>query len=370
MLRTWATRLDESWAEIAEISGDARTFDRLRINRIADGWDNGVYPFVYAACARRPGVREAFARDGLAYYDWRASESEQQRLTPEVGAELAGRFDLRGAEVSELTIERSRGRLECRMSVVVERTEVSYALPDIYLYCSGVEALQFDAADRRGIAISWRDGVPLLSIGSDGSVRAREVALSVQRKDWTWSASELPPDPRGSKRVGRSLSGAALEAASLLRAATLLTRSVWALGMTHVVPVRAFGRMFAGAGTAILAAGSAVRREAAFRRLIERWRTAGGPELAPWFAAPMGYLPPEPPELPAGHADGSELLLAGFRVSADDRRTATLLYAEPGSPWLLRRVAGEDPARFTVDGAAFGCRRADAERNGLVRLEP
>ncbi|GAA3119406.1 hypothetical protein JOF29_006391 [Kribbella aluminosa] len=28
---------------------------------------------------------------------------------------------------------------------------------------------------------------------------------------------------------------------------------------------------------------SAVRREVAFRRLIERWRTAGGVELATWF---------------------------------------------------------------------------------------
>ncbi|WP_432888617.1 hypothetical protein ACQPYH_08090 [Kribbella sp. CA-245084] len=338
----------------------------MRINRIADGWDNGIYPFVRAACARRPWVGEGLARDGMAYYDWRTSESEQQRLTPGVGEELGRRFDLPGAEVSELTIERSRGRLECRMSVVVEQTEVSYALPDIYVYCSGVEALRFDAADRLGLAISWRDGVPLLSFGADGHVMAQEVALWVQHKNWAWSAGKLPPEPRQSKRSGRTaLGGAAREAASLLRDAMLLTRSVWALSMTHAVPVRAFGRMFSGAGTAILAAGSAVRRDAAFRRLIEQWRTAGGPELAPWFDDPMSYLPPEPA---TGPAPTSQLMIAGFELRPEPS-TATLLYAEPGVPWVLRRVAAEDPARFAVDGAAFEHQRGDAERKGLVRLE-
>jgi hypothetical protein len=367
-MRLWAARLDDLWAEIAEISADARTFDRLRLNRIADSWDNSIYPFVGAARDRRPWVREAIARDGLAYLDWRTRESEYQRLTPAVAAELAGEFDLVGAEVSELTIERSQGRLECRTSIVVERTEVSYALPDIYVYCVGVEALRFDADDRFGVGFSWQDGVPVISVGAEGSVRASDVTLWIHHKAWAWSPPSAPPEstrpPRW--RLGRSaLPGSALAAATLLHDALIQTRSVWALSMTHLVPVRAFGRVFAGAGADILAAGSAVRRDAAFRRLIERWRTAGGAELASWFDEPLGYLPPEPVDGPAAT---SELVLAGFQV-APEPSTATLLYATPGTPWTLRRVAVESPSHFAVDGAAFEYPRAEADHRGLVRIE-
>ncbi|NIK62209.1 hypothetical protein [Kribbella shirazensis] len=362
--REWAAKLDGAWAEIARISADARTFDRLRLNRIADSWDNSVYLFVGAARIRRPWVREAVARDGMAYLDWRTRESEYQHLTPEVVAELAAKFDLVGAEVSELTIERSKGRLECRMSVVVERTEVSYALPDIHLYCAGVEALRFDADDRFGIEFSWQDGVPVISVGGEGVVRASDVTLWVHHKAWAWSPPSLPPASAEPSRwrLGRSaLHGAALEAATLLHDALLLTRGVWALTMTHLVPVRAFGRVFAGAGTDILAAGSAVRRDAAFRGLIGQWRAAGGAELAPWFEEPLGHLTPEPPAGPA-----PQLMLAGFEVH---HPTATLLYATPGTPWTLRRVAVERPSRFTVDAVAFEHPRAEADRRGLVRIE-
>jgi hypothetical protein len=130
--------------------------------------------------------------------------------------------------------------------------------------------------------------------------------------------------------------------------------------MTHAVPVRAFGRMFAGVGTDILAAGSAVRRDAAFRRLIEQWRTAGGAELAPWFDDTLGYLPPEPDDEPAPTA---ELMLAGFEPS-----TATLLCAQPGDPWTLRRVGVRNPSRFTIDAGAFAYPFAEADGRGLIRL--
>jgi hypothetical protein len=367
-LRTWAAKLDGSWAEIAEISADARTFDRLRLNRIADSWDNSIYPFVDTARIRRPWVREAIARDGLAYLGWRSRESEHQRLTPEVAAELAGRLDLLRAEVSEFTIERSRGRLECRMSVVAERTEVSYALPDIHLYCVGVEALRFDADDRFGIEFSWQDGVPVISIGAEGTVRASDITLWIHHKAWPWSPAGGPPESARPRRwlLGRSaLQGAALEAATLLHDALLLTRGVWSLRMAHLVPVHAFGRVFAGAGSDILEAGASVRRDGAFRRLIERWRTAGGAELAAWFDEPMGQLPPEPADGPAAR---SELVLAGFEV-APEPATATLLYATPGTSWTLRRIAVESPSRFAVDSAAFEYPRAEADRRGLVRIE-
>lgn len=358
----WAAELDRSFTEIGEIAADARTFDRLRLNRIADSWDNSIYSFVRAACARRPWVRTAIARDGTAYRDWRSDPAELEPLTPDLAAELDAHFDLPQAEVSELTIERSRGRLECRMSIVAERTEISYILPDIRVVCSGVETMRFDGMDRHGFEVLGEHGV---SVGAAGHVVASEITFSVGHHSWRAVGNHSPEPVARVRRSGPRIRGTALEAAELLRAALLLTRGVWALQLTHVIPVRSFGRVFSNAGTDILAAGSAVRREDAFRRLVERWRTAGGAELARWFDDPMALAFPKPEGEPAPAA---ELMIAGFAVHPAPS-TATLVYASPGEPWTLRRVAVEDPSQFTVDRGAFDCPRADAERAGLVRLE-
>jgi hypothetical protein len=362
VLRAWAGELDRSFAEIGEIAADARTFDRLRLNRIADSWDNSIYPFVGAACARWPWVRQAIARDGTAYRDWRSGPAERQQLTPDMAARLAAHFDLSRAGVSALTIERSGGRLECRISIVAHPIVDSYALPDLDVTCSGVETMRFDASDRHGIELSGGTG---LSIGTGGYVVGSDLTFSASGGEWL-SAGRYPPEPAARARWwGRPPRGAAFEVAELLRAAVLLTRSVWALSMTHFVPVRAFGKVFAGAGTDVLAAGSAVRQEVAFRRLIERWRTAGGVELESWFADLLDTAFPEPRDEPAPAA---ELMIAGFDVYPEPA-TATLIYASPGAPWTLRRVAVEDPSQFTVDRAAFDCSRAEAEGAGLIRLD-
>ncbi|MGZ0148384.1 hypothetical protein ACXJJ3_15035 [Kribbella sp. WER1] len=75
-MRAWALELDRTFAELGEIAADARTFDRLRMNRLADSWDNTIYSFVGAACTRRPWVRSAISGDGTAYRDWRSQPSE------------------------------------------------------------------------------------------------------------------------------------------------------------------------------------------------------------------------------------------------------------------------------------------------------
>ncbi|MFD7154808.1 hypothetical protein ACFV9C_09430 [Kribbella sp. NPDC059898] len=251
------------------------------------------------------------------------------------------------------------------MSIVTEWTEISYALPDIYVRCSGVEALRLDARDRHGIEFSGERGAPRISIGVGGYVVGPEIRFWVDHRAWPrGETGQLAPTER-SRWPGPMLRGAALEAADLLRAALLLTRSVWALSETHLVPVRSFARVFSGAGSDVLAAGSAVRREAAFRGLVARWRAAGGDELAPWFDDPMGYPFSESDEEPAAAA---ELMIAGFEQQYRSR-VATLVHASPGEPWTLRRTAAEDPAQFFVDRAAFDCSRGEADRTGLVRLE-
>jgi hypothetical protein len=362
-LRAWAGELDRSFAEIAEIAADARMFDRLRLNRIADSWDNSIFPFVGAACARWPWAQRAIARDGTEYWNWRSSPAELRRLTPDMAARLAAHFDLSRAGVSALTIERSGGRLECRISIVAHPIVDSYALPDIHITCSGVERMRFDSSDRHGIELSGATG---LSIGTGGYVEGSDLTFWVNDQEWLSAGNYRPEPALRSRRWGRPLRGAALEVAELLRAAVLLTRSVWALSMTHFVPVRAFGKVFAGAGTDLLAAGSAVRREDALRRLIERWRTTGGAELAAWFDDPLGTVFPKPDDQPGPAA---ELMIAGFDVYPEPS-TATLIYASPGEPWVLRRVAVENPARFVLDSAAFDCPRAEAESAALVHLEP
>ena len=66
----------------------------LRLNRIADSWDNSIHSFVRAACTRRPWMRQAIARDGTAYRTWRSHPAELQLLTPQTTGDLVAGFEV------------------------------------------------------------------------------------------------------------------------------------------------------------------------------------------------------------------------------------------------------------------------------------
>ncbi|MDW6066020.1 hypothetical protein SAZ11_59930 [Streptomyces sp. FXJ1.4098] len=196
----------------------------------------------------------------------------------------------------------------------------------------------------------------------------------------TGQSDRLPPPPAG------DLGADARAAAILLRHAMWELRSVRYAARADRVPVLDLCRAFAGAGEAILAAGSrrgAARREAAFRDVIRTWADRSGPALTRWIAAILKEradrpdiieMPRSPERTPPSLADGSPvfgtpaqaaLVMAAWTAAHTNYRTERPAAAElqlalpprpdepPSSPWRLRTVSCAEPDAFRLHIDAF-----------------
>ncbi|TDD60465.1 hypothetical protein E1263_11090 [Kribbella antibiotica] len=416
MLEAWAGVLDRSWAEIAALSADARNFDRLRVNRIADVWDNNTFPFVGAACARGAGRRENLALQGVRWmadfgatrHAWVLEQAVAaghpielpppmkhpngpvrdgegtatpgtMDLTAETIEELAADYAFDTAEVRTLCVQRSEGVLVGEVTIAASRRYQADGgdLAELRIQFEGVDQLRFEQSDRCGVSFDCQAGTTLLRLGDRGVVQG--ASGTVSNRDVRWSRSKagrtadavLPPLQRAKvwEPERGLLEGTACEAAELLRWAMIMVRSSWALSLIHTTPVHEYALAFAGAGTDILAAGRSFRREAAFRRLVNRWRSAGGELLLPLFdqtlktdpALPDADDPPEP---------DSQLMVADYTTPSffDRTNASTFVFASPGTPWGRRRIRVENPQQFAVRVEAFGTTLCAAQQGGLLAV--
>ena len=418
MLDAWATVLDRSFEQLGEASADARTFDRRLIAEVSDAWDNNMYPFVAAATARR---RETSARAslwwmadfGVRRYQWLLEQAaaggcpidlppvtdaggirrdyagrvrhRPEALTTAMVAALAVDYDLATARPKHLLAEWSDGRLEGRLLVEVERrfaVDADYPAAELDLWFTDLDALRFDLDDAEGVAF---EGAASVVIGDRGILRASSGTVQVDDSAWHQSAagriadSVTPaeivrprdhPDHRLRGSRGR-VRGAALGAAHLLHAVMIEIRMVRYPSWAHRIAVHQLAQTFAGAGTAVVEAGAALRRDAAFQRLIDRWKEKAGPGLASWFESALadgwpGVYEPGDNPLPTGE---SQLLLAGYSAASPPHPARVVLqFASPGDPWLRCGVEVEEPDRFGVRLEAFGAPLGAAMRADALAL--
>ncbi|MFC9693743.1 hypothetical protein ACFTSF_34645 [Kribbella sp. NPDC056951] len=424
LLDGWADLLDQSWERIGSVSADARTFDRVVVNRIANLWDNNTSGLFVAACLRGavrreeeadrcirwmaefepdryrwaiehvgrpagwplPAVASAAvsARDGAGVV-WPA----EQQLVSSVVAELAVDYQLETAKVTAVTVERTQARFEATVTLLAERRfATSQEEPaELHVEFTDVEALWFEHNDRSGARFEWPDGKPSVAIGKHGVVRARSATVGIWDPEWYLSAAGraldaiLPVDvakrPSGwseenlHRRRWDGRPAAARAAGVLVRDAMIFVRSTWSLSMAAITPIHEFAQAFAGAGSDIVAAGTSLRREAAFRRLIDRWRAAGGDLLAPYFEQGLQGEPHLPQ--PSGPPDPQcQPLVIRYSTGASMLSGApqgvTVLLASPGTPWMRRRVHFDEPDEFAVRIEAFDADLAAAQRGRALVL--
>ncbi|MGZ2357159.1 hypothetical protein LRE75_10795 [Streptomyces sp. 372A] len=427
-----AALLDRSLLQIAEAAADARWYDRETIRAASDVWDNNLFPLFRAAHSAHPRKRE---RRALAALKWMAGISERRRrwmteqaavagydigpllsqiepyvpgrdhrghvmaplpraLTATRVEELLPDYDLAAAEVSHLRVERAGADLTALLQLAVPRRfaveeggAVGPALLNLAL--DRVTEAAFDLSDTRGAVLDPRaDGIAV-SVGAAGRLRAEAAEYWCDDRSWHRSAAGrradavTPPRDRRSARPGPppddgKLGADAHAAAVLLRHVMWEIRTVRYPGEADRVPVRALCRAVEGAGTAVLAAGSAPRadREAAFRDLIRFWADRGGPGLARSFAgilrssagrddlieadegpvrapSPLDGTPrlPEPPRSAA-------LVMAAWTAARATGHPAEAqlqlaLPDRPGAPWRLRCLSCTTPHGFRLADAAF-----------------
>ncbi|GAA1592276.1 hypothetical protein GCM10009804_55740 [Kribbella hippodromi] len=425
MLELWGAVLDRSLESIAAASADARAFDRTLIVRVSDVWDNNTFPFVHAAVAR--GSRQAVLAEagfrwmadfGTERRDWVLEQAAacgrslslppvsrteggrrgydgkvhapQEPLTPEVAVALATDYDLASTRVRHLVVERSADGLRAALLLAADRRfeiDQDDAGPaELDLRFDGVEELRFDSSNSLGTTIADQ-----LTIGPTGVLRATHATSWIHDSWWHHSTAghaadaATPPNPtvrraatlpgpaaRRAGRAGGRLADAGLLAAIVLHRAMLDVRAVRYPSLADEMPVHKIARAFAGSGAAMIAAGGLrVRRQAAFRRLIEHWIAAGGDELAPYLRETMTEfaadehlrrgvrdlaraLCPEPvPEAKAvqGSPEGGEVVLVEYRAATEHHRAELVVQqaVAVAGTWVLRGTTVESPGNVAVE---------------------
>lgn len=289
-MTAFAALLDRSVAEIAALSADGRWFDRQAVIRIAGVWDNFAIPLVRAARSRPEALREQLAREALARMaehgperrDWMAGQPyrppgpaerhhRDHRGVVRPGfaaldvASLEEDYDLAGAEVRAVRVERAGRELSGHVSLVPPRR---YAAGDgcaaavLELELSGVREVRFDSDDRAGIGLSGDDRGVRVLVGDGGLLRAASAMVWFDDPRWHLSragrAADAVTPPRTGRpspqRPGRQELGDAEEAAYALRRAMLDIRSIRHPHMVGTVPLRWWCEVLANAGTDVAAA--------------------------------------------------------------------------------------------------------------------
>ncbi|WP_203831085.1 hypothetical protein [Actinoplanes palleronii] len=401
-LETFAGLLDRSVQEIAIMAADARVFDASRVGALADIWDNNTFPLVSAACAPRLD-RNRQARTGLL---WMAGLGAARRelmvdldpaldrqlpaaatgrpvhrdyqarvfpgsfpVTTEIITGLATDYDLTDASVRRFTVRPGRPGLQVEATLAAPRRFVPstgrvardgsrkpWPAAPLHFTFGGVTDLQFDAADRHGVSLTFGDAGLAIAIGQQGTVQATTASVWPDDPRWYESAAgraadlETPhgrPDRRPAV-VTSSLTSQQQAAARALTELMLRIRLVsYYPELTATIPAQQICRVTAGAGTAILAASDkhGPAREHAFAELAQHWRAA--PKSTPPAPIPSGpavlrYIRYDEP-----HAD--------YDVQHDG--VAVLVAAVPdtgtAAPWRLASEKLAQPASFHVTMAAF-----------------
>ncbi|MFE3448928.1 hypothetical protein ACFXJ8_08305 [Nonomuraea sp. NPDC059194] len=442
--------LDRSLAQIAAAAQDARSFDRQTIHTVADIWDNNTFPLFHAAAARTPWGRERRARAALR---WMAALGAERRswmieqaalaghnlepllphlsespfhgrsargkvlprsmlLTAGTAAEIATDYDMTGAEVLTLLLEREGSRLTGTLTVAVPRRYETGRREEepakLHIWLTDITEIQVDSRDAPGITLATDANSLAIGIGTHGTLRA--AGAEVLPRDWAWHLStagraadaRTPPadhDPASPPPRMRPLEGASLLAARLLHGAMTEIRMTRFVARADQAMVRALSRAFAGAGTAVVAA----RREAAYHRLIETWMERGGPTLVPWFTrslrgilddrhfherthariaafAASSPLPTPTPNPISELPPRAELRLARYTAAHTENGTeraasAVVHLAVPslheGIPWRLQVLEFNSPARFQIHTAAFRgpCRPRTVDASRSLTLD-
>ncbi|KAK1183878.1 hypothetical protein B7755_040680 [Streptomyces sp. NBS 14/10] len=433
-----AALLDRSVEQIAEAAADVRRYDREAIRAASDVWDNNLFPLFWAASAAGADKRE---RRALTALEWMAGFSERRRrwmaeqaavagyelepLLPPAKPDTPGRdyrghvmtpacrltqrtvddlvpdYDVATAAVRHLRVERAGSRLTAFLQLVAPRryavdesTPAQPALLNVAL--EDVTDAAFDLPANRGAALDPGAGRIEISLGTGGRLRAASGEYRLDDRSWHLSAAGRRADAVTPPRTGQSdrlppppagdLGADARAAAVLLLHAMWELRSVRYAARADRVPVLDLCQAFAGAGEAILAAGSrrgATRREAAFRDVIRAWADRSGPALTRWIAVILKEragrpdiieMPPSPERTPPSLTDGSPvfgtpaqatLVMAAWTAAHTNYRTERPATAElqlalpprpdepPSSPWRLRTVSCTDPDTFRLHTDAF-----------------
>jgi hypothetical protein len=420
---------DRSISHIAEASGDARVFDTETIYRLSDVWDNNMYPLVCAATAGWPWQRSRLAGAGLR---WMADFGAARRawmvemipsledvlpvqeavtvscdlagnvwpretpVTAATAAVLGGDYDLSGASVDFVRVERAGRRLDATIAVTVGRryrTEVDASRPAIlHIVFRDVADLRFDADDTHGLSIECDQGGVVVGIGVDGTIRAATVDVRPDDPMWHGSnagrAADVVTPHRAyrqqavSPAQGSSLSGSARIAAGVLHSAMLEIRMVRYSSTAPNVAVRELCRTFNGAGRDVVTAGvlRGQRREHAFRELVEAWIARGGDidvrrlvrraiahgpvsgETEIWASALAAGASPRRRRAPAAPKAGLvEIRRASFGApyrntgSSPDGVTVHMAVpdSDPTKPWRLAGVTIDHAQKFRLLRAAF-----------------
>jgi hypothetical protein len=302
-LTAWAGLLDR-WIE-ENVTADARTFDRLGTNRLADLWVDNVDPFVAAAITRPRRRQNQYAEGGLS---WLAKSSSGRRrtwvieqsalagrsldlrqpppdtgisrdvhgnvqtfrvpLSPITGAELSTDYDLSKVKVDKLLVERSNRvlRASAQLTGLLRRFDSPFsetALVKADLQLEELAEAAFDADDVPGLVVSAEDDGISFAFGEHSILRAARGTLWIQDSAWHLSTAGraadaatpvIGPPPLEAPERG-VLKGEARVVAQLLNGAMLELRGVYA--PVHLdPPPTELCKAFAGAGKDVLSVGA------------------------------------------------------------------------------------------------------------------
>jgi len=384
------------------MSADARTVDLSRIWCIADIWDNNTFPLVMAVRAPRP-LRAWRARAGLAWMaDLGAARRELMTdldpslgavlpaarpgpaayrdyrglvrpgsfpVTAEVAASLEADYDLSGCSVRSLTVRPADAGLCASLTLAaarrfgpgtgsIARDEASRPRPPALLAFTFTEVseLAFDAGDRAGAVITPAAAGTSVAIGRSGHLRA--ASATVYPDDLYWhestagrAADTVTPREREARRKPVPASILTRQENAAAQALLHVMRRIRLAGyypeLAGGIPVRELCEATAGAGTAILSAGTRRRsaRRTAFEGLEQRWR----------------HLPPDATPAPIPAAPASLRYAQYSEPHQHHDRTSpgqsTLVTAAPGTgpaaPWRLASEKITQPTQFRITSAAF-----------------
>ncbi|MCY1139734.1 hypothetical protein OWR29_17170 [Actinoplanes sp. Pm04-4] len=300
MIEVLTALLDRSVARIAELTADARHFDRLEVVRIADVWDNNSGPLFGVLSAPR---RQRAAHGRLAL-EWMAGfgAKRQQWMAEQVAlagyalealpvadegpyrdyrgmvrhsmqpldASLGEDYDLERARISSVRVEQAGHALNGFIGLEVPRRYGVAGNADVQVYLTGLDDCRFDNDDRRGVAVA--DGE--VKLGEHGFVRAAGAEYWLDDDSWHLSQAGrradavTPPRPPRNEVKLRQPDGWAYAAAAALHEAMIRIRSVRYARLVGKVPVDELAGLLANAGSD---ARRAARWPWGYQRLAERW---------------------------------------------------------------------------------------------------
>ena len=401
-LETFAGLLDRSVLEIAALAADARAVDISRISRIASIWDNNTFPLMSAACAPRL-LRTRRARAGLRWMaDWGAARRElmvdldpaldtvlpaarpgpaayrdyrdQVRpgsfaVTTQIVAGLETDYDLSIASLRSLIVQAAHTGLYANLTLAAPRQfmpstgrmardgTVKPWPPALLAFTfSDVSEMTFDADDRTGVAITSTATGTSLAIGHSGHLRATSATMRPDDPCWHEStaghkADTVTPHERGTRPKPAPTSALTEQERAAARALVNVMLRIRLVGyypkLAGRIPVRELCEATAGAGTAILWAGTrrGPARHTAFADLEQRWR----------------HLPPDatPAPIPAAPASLRYACYSDPHHDYDNDRPSQAILAaatpdtDPAAPWRLASEEIVQPARFRITDASF-----------------